>query len=207
MPEYQLQQARDTRANWVSNNPTLAAGEIGYQTDDKAFKIGDGVTAWTSLGYSSVPTATSMPASPQVGQRVFRSDHGLQFYWDGTRWVTELQQLNLAGESGFANDELNDFFPVPFRSVFGIYMESVEFASFMSLAGTWTTNLQYFNGSAWVTISSDSISTVATWIMQTNTINTVLNASAVSLRLFSDEISGSATFFTGCILNYRFIGT
>jgi len=47
-----LQQRRDTAANWTSNNPTLATGEIGYETDTKKFKIGDGSTAWTSLAYA-----------------------------------------------------------------------------------------------------------------------------------------------------------
>jgi len=50
-----LQQRRDTAANWTSNNPTLAAGEIGYETDTKYFKVGDGSTAWTSLAYAYVP--------------------------------------------------------------------------------------------------------------------------------------------------------
>ena len=47
-----LQQRRDTAANWTSNNPTLAAGEIGYETDTSKFKIGNGSTAWTSLAYA-----------------------------------------------------------------------------------------------------------------------------------------------------------
>ena len=47
-----LQQRRDTAANWTSNNPTLATGEIGFETDTKKFKIGDGSTAWTALAYA-----------------------------------------------------------------------------------------------------------------------------------------------------------
>ena len=47
-----MQQRRDTAANWTSNNPTLAAGEIGFETDTKKLKIGDGTTAWTSLAYA-----------------------------------------------------------------------------------------------------------------------------------------------------------
>ena len=47
-----LQNRRDTAANWTSNNPTLAAGEIGYETDTTKFKIGDGATAWSSLAYA-----------------------------------------------------------------------------------------------------------------------------------------------------------
>jgi hypothetical protein len=47
-----LQNRRDTAANWTSNNPTLAQGEIGYETDTTKFKIGDGATAWNSLAYA-----------------------------------------------------------------------------------------------------------------------------------------------------------
>jgi hypothetical protein len=54
-----LQQRRDTAANWTSNNPTLAAGEIGLETDTSKFKIGNGSTAWTSLAYANGLTATS----------------------------------------------------------------------------------------------------------------------------------------------------
>ena len=54
-----LQQRRDTAANWTSANPTLAAGEIGYETDTALFKIGTGSTAWNSLSYSSaIPSQT-----------------------------------------------------------------------------------------------------------------------------------------------------
>lgn len=46
-----IQFRRDTAANWTSTNPTLANGELGYETNTKKFKIGDGTTAWTSLAY------------------------------------------------------------------------------------------------------------------------------------------------------------
>ena len=52
----QIQLRRDTASNWTSANPTLAAGEFAIETDTDKYKIGDGSTAWTSLGYSSLPT-------------------------------------------------------------------------------------------------------------------------------------------------------
>lgn len=58
-----LELRRDTAANWTSANPTLAAGEPGYETDTFKMKIGDGSTAWTSLAYfiifPNVQTVTS----------------------------------------------------------------------------------------------------------------------------------------------------
>lgn len=59
-----LQNRRDTAANWTSNNPTLAAGEIGYETDTAKYKIGTGSTAWTSLAYAYTAGATG-PTGPQ----------------------------------------------------------------------------------------------------------------------------------------------
>ena len=37
---------------WVDK--VLAAGEVGFESDSGKFKIGDGTTAWNSLGYASV---------------------------------------------------------------------------------------------------------------------------------------------------------
>ena len=46
-----IQLRRDTAANWTSGNPTLTQGEVGFETNTGKFKIGDGSTAWNSLGY------------------------------------------------------------------------------------------------------------------------------------------------------------
>ena len=47
---------RDTSANWSSNNPILAAGEIGFDTTVKKHKIGDGTNRWNSLPYFALMT-------------------------------------------------------------------------------------------------------------------------------------------------------
>jgi hypothetical protein len=52
----QIQIRRGTAAAWTSADPTLAAGEFAIETDTDKYKIGDGSTAWTSLGYSSLPS-------------------------------------------------------------------------------------------------------------------------------------------------------
>ena len=52
----------DTAANWTTNNPTLAKGQIGIQINTKKFKFGDGVTPWNSLDYgagASIALATA----------------------------------------------------------------------------------------------------------------------------------------------------
>ena len=61
----QIQIRRGTAAQWTSANPTLAAGEFGYETDTGKAKIGNGSTAWSSLSYSltgAAGTVTSITA-------------------------------------------------------------------------------------------------------------------------------------------------
>ena len=47
----QMKIRRDTAANWTSVDPTPAEGEWCLETDTGFVKMGDGVTAWTSLPY------------------------------------------------------------------------------------------------------------------------------------------------------------
>lgn len=47
----QIQWRRDTAAHWTAADPTLAEGELGYETDTGKLKVGDGSTAWTGLAY------------------------------------------------------------------------------------------------------------------------------------------------------------
>ncbi len=53
----QIQFRRGTASAWTSANPTLAEGEMGIETDTDQFKIGDGLTAWTSLAYGGLTGA------------------------------------------------------------------------------------------------------------------------------------------------------
>jgi len=44
----------DTAANWTTIDPVLLANELGRETDTGKIKIGDGTTAWSSLGYQAL---------------------------------------------------------------------------------------------------------------------------------------------------------
>ena len=48
-----IQIKRGTAAAWTSANPTLNSGEMGFESDTKKMKVGDGATAWTSLAYTA----------------------------------------------------------------------------------------------------------------------------------------------------------
>ena len=58
-----IQHRRGTTSQWSKANPTLAAGEIGLDTDLMKIKMGDGSTAWNSLGFAKVGVADKIRAS------------------------------------------------------------------------------------------------------------------------------------------------
>jgi hypothetical protein len=53
----QVQFRRGTAESWTSSNPVLASGETGFESNTGKFKIGDGSTAWTTLGYAGGDSA------------------------------------------------------------------------------------------------------------------------------------------------------
>lgn len=86
-----IQVRRDIAANWTSNNPTLLAGEFGYETDTKKYKLGDGTSTWDSLGY-----ANHLSSQQDVTISSLQSGQVLQ--WNGSAWV------NVTPSTGGATD-------------------------------------------------------------------------------------------------------
>lgn len=59
-----IQWRRGTAAEWTAADPVLENGEPGYETDTRRLKVGDGVTAWTALGYATEVAASALTPDP-----------------------------------------------------------------------------------------------------------------------------------------------
>jgi hypothetical protein len=69
-----IKKRRDTAANWTSTNPTLAAGEEGYESDTGLSKTGNGTSAWTVLSYDATAHSKQMVKASEAvskGQAVY----------------------------------------------------------------------------------------------------------------------------------------
>jgi hypothetical protein len=88
-----IQMRRGAAATAATDNVTLAAGEIGVETDTGKFKIGDGSTPWNSLPYgtdlSRLPSSVVSVNDPSIGDVA---------QWNGSEWVP--------GNAGLSNDGL-----------------------------------------------------------------------------------------------------
>lgn len=48
-----IKMRRGTAAQWQSANPVLSAGEMGFESDTRKFKFGNGTTTWNAMPYAS----------------------------------------------------------------------------------------------------------------------------------------------------------
>lgn len=90
----QFQMRRDTTTNWTSANPVLGQGELGLDTTLNRFKIGDGTTAYNSLGYA--PNTVFGGTGAPSGTLGVNGD----IYFDTTTGATKLYGPKAAGSWG-----------------------------------------------------------------------------------------------------------
>ena len=101
----QIQLRRDTAADWTSNNPTLAAGEFGWESDTNRFKIGTGSAAWNSLDYSD--TLKTLGDLGITGSTISAPSNGdLTLTTSGTGKVNISNAYTLPSSDGSANQVL-----------------------------------------------------------------------------------------------------
>ena len=90
---------RDTAANWTANNPILALGEPGLDTDNNAVKYGDGVTTWNNLPYSGEGATENIWLA--VGSDC-NSGH-VKVSTDGVKWTESFAPMPRQSSFGWQN--------------------------------------------------------------------------------------------------------
>jgi len=100
-----IQLRRDTAADWASNNPTLAAGEFGWESDTNRFKIGTGSAAWNSLEYAE--TLKTLGDLGITGSTISAPSNGdLTLTTSGSGKVNISNAYTLPSSDGSANQVL-----------------------------------------------------------------------------------------------------
>lgn len=70
-----IQNRRATAAQWTTANPVLAAGEIGFELDTNALKVGDGLTPWKTLPYLSDESLKTLVESGRLSEAVLNDTY------------------------------------------------------------------------------------------------------------------------------------
>jgi hypothetical protein len=108
-----IQVRRGTAAQWITADPTLSVGEIGFESDTNKFKIGNGTDEWVVLRYAGgggVEVSETAPEDPDQGALWFNSTTGITLIYFGTEWL----ELSLTGnlDGGKANTNYGGISPV-----------------------------------------------------------------------------------------------
>ena len=178
----------------------------------------DHVHTGTSLPWTS---GTSMPYGPATNQRVTRTDLGMDFYWDGTRWLsTTIYKVELRQEDTLtwpltANATVVHRGVPPFNGAYDIYMLNWEWQSAVLTTNTgsayWTVTLRKYpvpTGASTVLITANtSADTADSTYQKISAINALLGAFG---GFFTDSNKTSTPGnhrFMGGHITCRIVGT
>jgi hypothetical protein len=161
----------------------------------------------------------SFPASPAAGDRCYRSDRNLDYYYDGTRWITTSEyavtvtaQTTAAASTTTAPVVL----PTTYAPYFSSAITSISVATTNSAGNVWSFAIQGVNDAQTTTtdLFSGDTSTygVATFVVKnwtpggTNSIATPVPTNKTYLRAFLFRNGTAGVITVSATVYYRQIG-
>lgn len=162
---------------WVNKNPILQAGELGFESNTRKYKIGDGVTKWSNLPYVSgadsdsditVDTALSNTSTNPVQNKVIKDAFDELALPSGMLTTPTSHRSFIGKIATDALTSINNITQMTIeQSADGVTWETV----FDSDTTTETNKLAYSNGlelSSWIHITKGYMARV-TFATHTNT--------------------------------------
>lgn len=162
---------------------------------------------------STVPSGSSFPVAPLTGDKFWRTDRNIEYYYDGTRWLsfelfTVAFPIGVTQAATYESDICH-----PHAGTYDIYVTKFHLAVYQSLG---TTSANYFNclirsvlGSTVTPISSTISSqndATSTWIRKTSVSpNVVVPNTEAIIQFSATEVGTQSGFFAGSF-NYRLVG-
>jgi len=197
----------------------VKADGLWYSKDDAGVEtlVSGGASGGGDYTGNPWSTGTSMPGAPATNQRVTRTDLGLDFYYDGTRWVTVTLYTDpippaVALPIG-ATTSVNRV-AMPLAGSMAIWVETFWMA-FLVAGGTalsashkWVCTLvpQPATGAAIGTITIDSGAS-DTYRSASIAINAVVSTGDFQLQVIATKTGTPGTLYSMPRISYRLIGT
>lgn len=164
-------------------------------------------------------SGTSFPVSPGNGDRFFRTDRGIEYFYDGTRWLsTELHHINIAISDGLmptaATAAYKHRIGNPFSGDHDLYIEKVKTHAYQLAA---TTGSNYFSIAVIKarTTADGGDATLAThttqnlaqndWINQSTNINALAGINTAGFAMSLTE-TGTQNIYVNAEVTFRLVG-
>lgn len=159
-----------------------------------------------SGGGGSGGAGTVFPPSPPTGERFFRTDRGIEYYWNGTRWLSTqvfmLQAPTNRLDYPVSSNSVPGSFQNPWHGLYDIYAEAWIGAGDMNGTSNWTVRMNSplgaFNANLSATGSASDVELVA--------INGIFPSTVVGWYWELIRTSGSGGIYATGQLRYRLVG-
>lgn len=163
------------------------------------------------LGYG-----TAFPVSPTAGDRFYRSDRDIQYFYDGTRWLSaQLFESVMGPQVGLlpraATTLAQAYGAYPGAGLYDLYVEDALFVTLLTAdTASWTSAIvRAYGAGLTATIASHTFASPAanTWVKERVTVASVIDADECDLfRLDLTENSGAASCYGFGTARYRYVG-
>lgn len=162
---------------------------------------------------SGVPSGAAFPSSPATNDFFHRTDRGITYYYDGTRWLSTTP-LVLAFPQGVIQSATHEVdLPHPYAGLYDIYVTHFHLSIYQQQA---TTSANYFNcrinsvlGAAVTNVSaiiSSQNDAVSSWVRKTSATPNAVVPNTEALIQFSATEVGTQTGLFVASINYRLVG-
>lgn len=224
-----------TPGTWVlagggsGGSPLTTKGDLyGYSTAGARVPVGaDGTVLQASsaaalgLAYSANPfmSGTAFPASPATNDMCFRTDRGLLYYYNGTRWLTvtlyreSLFQSTAQTQSGYSGDATIGYMPM-WATTYDLFLEDFYASTYAGATNNatnyWTIELDEVNAANAATslgTFNTSGDTAGNWA--THDLALAVSVASATYKLFQVTITKTGTpgvLYPEIALSYRLIG-
>lgn len=159
-------------------------------------------------------SGTSFPGSPATDDRFYRTDRRIEYFYDGTRWLstqlftgdTQVQQVDLPRTSSGGGLRCGN----PWFNLYDIYMVDAAFYSNVSTASSWTVDLKKNKDSATggdsVQLAAYTNTTNGQWTGSRQAVGAVVTKDWQFFETTFTENSGTASCYGACAFSYRLVG-
>lgn len=158
-----------------------------------------------------VPAGTSFPGSPATNDLYFRTDRGILYFYDGSRWLSVTLYTQEIGSLNNISATSYTYYPV-LEDLYDVWVEDFIATMYMSSTSSgkyWTLTLYFAdgasNGSAIASVNSNG-DTAATFTRKIAAIDALMGTSTDAIRLVATKTSTPGAFYGGAMLTYRLVG-
>ena len=161
-------------------------------------------------------SGTSFPGSPSTGDLYYRTDRNIEYFYDGTRWLSHkiVGSFATRGAMPFAQASQYAEFAVPDYAINGFYVESLQFSFFANSAQSGT---NYYTlsgntvntsgaGSNFATTGDTKTLSTSSWRPVTVAVNTAYSSSYHLIEASAIPTNAPGTFYMAVSVAYRLIG-